>query len=186
MLPETYDLLTLTSHKSLPKPSPTYSQAPLSNLTRNRQTPRVRPRRSHPAPSPRARGRRASTTRSPRRPPRALGAGARPAWTLPAPGLRSTGSPVSEKAHSGFSHTVSARPPAAGGGANLGWSGKAGSPPREPTCGDRHLLLQPDAAACTHSDVSATSGSAPPRPPPHGFAARVTWAPFPAAFSPVT
>uniref|UniRef100_M3XPK6 Uncharacterized protein n=1 Tax=Mustela putorius furo TaxID=9669 RepID=M3XPK6_MUSPF len=161
--PETLPCLSLTPPtvgllSSLPH------RLPLRNRTRTSQTQLVRPRRSHPAPSPRARGRRASTTRRPRRPPRALSAGALLAWTLPAPGLRSTGSQVSEKAHSGFSHKVRTRPPEAGRGAKPGWSGNAGSPTREQTCGDRHLLLQPDAAACTHSDVSATSGSALPRP----------------------
>lgn len=38
-------------------------------------------------------------------------------------------------------------------GSEPGRSGKAHSPAREPTCGDRHLLLQSDAAVCTHGDV---------------------------------
>ena len=73
--------------------------------------------------------------------------------TLPNSGLLSARSPPSEKAHSGFTHMVSAQLPAADGGAEPGRSGKSFSPARKPTCGDRHLLLHPDAAVFTHGDV---------------------------------
>lgn len=116
-----------------------------------------------PAPAGPYEGARAGATPPPAR-RRAADARARPANPTaagasapvpPGPRLRSAETAAFETAHSGFSRTVSARAPAADGGAEPGRSGKSRSPAREPTCGDRHLLLQPDAAARTHARTVA-------------------------------
>lgn len=124
---------------------------PHSDRTRTGRPPPVR---CAEPPRPQAAGARSTRQHDPPPPTAAPGPRYRSLPDPPCSRLRSPGSPASEKSHSGFSHTATARLLATGGQAEAGHGGKAGSLCREPTCGDRHLLLQPDAAACTHGDVT--------------------------------